>query len=290
MKGVVFNVMRYSIGDGPGIRMTVFLKGCPLACPWCHNPESQGFGPELIRRPERCIACGACLEVCPSPSVCQVCGKCAQVCPSEGREIAGEDMTVSQVMREVEKDLVFYDESGGGVTFSGGEPLAQPHFLLALLEACRDREISTAVDTSGYGSWPVLEQAAKLTDIFLFDLKLMDPELHRQYTSLGNELSLANLQALTKVHPGVVVRIPIIPGITDTQDNLRAMAAFLRPLPVQYIEILPYHDTAKPKYTRLGQSYTLSRLARPTLTQMEGAKEILGNCGHRVKIGGVSNE
>lgn len=291
--GTVFNIMGYSISDGPGIRTTVFFKGCPLACQWCHNPESQAATPQLMVHPQRCIGCGACLDVCPQqcePAKCQGCGRCTVVCCADAREIVGREMTVEQVMGQIEREVVFYDQTGGGVIFSGGEPLQQPEFLLALLKACQEREIHTAVDTSGYAPAAVLLAAARLADLFLYDMKLMDDGLHRQYTGVGNQLVLDNLALLVEQHPRVAVRVPLIPGVTDREDNLVPMAAFLRGLPLAYIELLPYHASGTEKYRRLGKVYQLQHLDQPENSQLDAAARLLAPSGHNVRIGGMRSE
>lgn len=291
--GTIFNIKHYSINDGPGIRTTVFFKGCPLACQWCHNPESQRSAPQLMVHRQRCTGCGACREICPHGcdwDKCTACGRCTQVCNAQAREIVGEEMTVTQVVDRVERDLVFYDQSGGGVTFSGGEPLHQPEFLRSLLAACREREIHTAVDTSGYATPETVRAVAPLTDLFLYDLKLMDRKKHREYTGVGNELILENLALLAAEHPRVAVRIPLVPGITDRGENLRAIARFLRGLPLAYIELLPYHASGSDKYRRLGREYQLNHLVQPGRRQLQEAANSLAAAGHITKIGGMNGE
>lgn len=293
MTGLVFNIMKYSISDGPGIRTAIFLKGCPLACLWCHNPESQAFTREMVLRPERCINCGACMTSCPVAGNMEkslLCGKCVAYCTTGSRELAGREMTVPQVMAEVLKDQIFYDESGGGVTISGGEPLAQPGFLMELLKACKEQEIHTALDTSGFAPGPVLQEVAGLTDLFLYDLKLMDEAEHRNFTGAPNQVILNNLRELARIQAKVILRVPIIPGITDTRSNLDMMAEFLKEIPVLHVEILPYHCTARGKYQRLGKEYPLSHLETPSQGQMEEGAGLLAKSGHRVIIGGVANE
>jgi len=293
VKGLIFNIMRYSISDGPGIRTTVFLKGCPLSCLWCHNPEGQSPKRELIIRGDRCIHCGACLACCPvagGEDSCRLCGKCAEVCCSGARELVGREPTVPEVMAEIKKDIIFYDESGGGVTFSGGEPLFQGDFLLALLQACEEQRIHTAVDTTGFAPFTVLAAVSQYTDLFLYDLKLMDNSEHLKYTGVPNGGILSNLTRLAQRHQNIAVRVPIIPGITDIPGNLEAMAAFLKPIPIRQVELLPYHNTAASKYQRLGQVYPLAALASPTPEKMEEAAAYFAASGHKIIIGGVPNE
>lgn len=293
VKGLIFNIMRYSISDGPGIRTTVFLKGCPLSCLWCHNPEGQSPHKELIIRRDRCIQCGACLASCPvagGEDSCRLCGKCAEVCCSGTRELVGREHTVPEALAEIEKDIVFYDESGGGVTFSGGEPLFQGDFLLALLQACKEQGIHTALDTTGFAPFSLLAAVSQYTDLFLYDLKLMDKVEHLKYTGVPNEGILSNLSRLAQGHQNVAVRVPIIPGITDTPGNLEAMAAFLKPIPIRQVEILPYHNTAETKYQRLGRAYPLAGLASPAPEKMAEVAAYFAASGHRIIIGGMPNE
>jgi pyruvate formate lyase activating enzyme len=241
---LIFDIKKFSIHDGPGIRTTVFFKACPLSCQWCHNPESQAPELEMMVRPSRCIQCQACLSVCAQGAIsweydlaftdmerCTLCGACVEACHSEAREIVGREMTVAQVMTEIEKDIAFYEESGGGVTFSGGEPLQQRDFLLALLKGCKERGIHTAVDTSGFAAWETLDSVRQHVNLFLYDLKLMDDTRHQRFTGVSNELILRNLQMLSAHRHSILLRVPIIPGINDDDENIRQIGAFAATLP-----------------------------------------------------------
>lgn len=287
--GVIFDIKKYSIHDGPGIRTTVFFKGCPLHCWWCHNPESQSAEPELMLRPNRCVHCGVCMEVCPSGAIsgsiegeqgvfvpitdrskCEVNGRCAEVCYSGAREIVGKRMTVSEVMAEIERDKVFYDQSGGGVTFSGGEPLVQPNFLSDLLHACRTEDIHTTLDTCGYANWRIWRKFVGLVDLFLYDVKLMSDARHRKYTGVPNRLILSNLRRLSVLGAKIIVRIPLVPEINDDETNLRMTCDFLASLANTHeVEFIAYHTAAKPKYESLGYDYQLPGVKPPTQEELE---------------------
>lgn len=246
-RGVVFNVQRFSAHDGPGLRTTVFLKGCPLRCAWCHNPEGLRPDPELLWDPDRCLECGACAGA-------ETDAEAAEACPSGAKRLAGRTVTVDELVEEVVRDRVFYEESGGGVTFSGGEPLAQPAFLRASLAACRSQGLSTALDTCGYAARDDLLEAAALSDVVLFDLKGMGDARHRANTGVPATPIHENLRALCAMHPRVWLRVPLIPGRTDDPGELRAAAAFAASLRLERISLLPYHALGSGKGRLVGRA------------------------------------
>jgi pyruvate formate lyase activating enzyme len=292
VRGRIFDVQRFSLHDGPGIRTTVFLKGCPARCLWCHNPESQSFAPEVLVVETRCVSCGTCRSVCPhgaplpGSGLCTACGACVEACPAGARRLAGRETTVGAVIEEVLRDRVFYEESGGGVTFSGGEPLAQPEFLRALLGACRDAGIRTAIDTCGFAPRERLLALAPLVDLFLFDVKLVDDARHRALTGLPVAPILDNLRALAAVHGNVWIRVPVVPGHTDAEDDLAATASLVAGLPgVRQVSLLPYHRTGAAKARRLGRDYPLDTLAPPSPERLAQLAALFHRHGLAVRIG-----
>jgi pyruvate formate lyase activating enzyme len=299
-EGIVFDVRRFSVHDGPGIRSTVFLKGCPLSCWWCHNPESQRSQPQVFYRPARCIQCGRCVEACPQgaiaepqdggesdPALCIQCGQCARVCPAEARELAGRRVTAKGLLAELERDVAFYDESGGGVTFSGGEPLQQARFLEELLPLCKAHDLHVALDTSGCAAWPVIDRLRPYVDLFLYDIKLMDAEKHLRYTGVSNQLILDNLLRLSESGARIFLRVPVVPGINDDPANLDEIGRLAASLPgVERVDLLPYHQAAAVKYANLGVEYRLDDIQPPSPDAMQALAARLGRCGVSVHIGG----
>jgi pyruvate formate lyase activating enzyme len=296
--GMVFDIKRYSIHDGPGIRTTVFFKGCHLHCSWCHNPEGRSFDPELMIWPERCIGCKTCVSVCPNSAVstanglivtdrgkCKACGVCAEKCPANAREIIGKKFSVDELMREVEKDVPFYEESGGGVTISGGEPLAQPRFLNAFSSACKKKGIHVALDTNGYAKTEIVTKAGRNVDLFLYDLKMMDDKKHKLHTGVSNELILKNLKRLDSLGKKIIVRFPLIPGVNSDEENVHSMIDFLSKLRnVKEIDILPYHKLGIGKAKRLGKK--AKSFEKPSDEMVENIAKEFKSSGFKVKIGG----
>ncbi len=298
--GLVFDIKRYAIHDGPGIRTTVFFKGCPLQCRWCHNPESRQGVPQAALRINRCIRCGQCVQLCrqhavsldgglprTDPEKCTLCGECIEPCPGGAREIIGLKKTAAEVMAEIEKDTLFYDQSGGGATFSGGEPLAQPGFLLSLLDQCRAAGIHTAVDTCCYAQADIIDAVAEKADLFLCDIKHINSEKHRQFTGVENTLILDNIRRLCETGSRVIIRIPVIPGVNDDAENIAATGGFAASLPgVERIDILPYNRGGNEKARRFGTTIDLMQAETPSDQEMNSIADHLAGYGLRVKIGG----
>jgi len=298
-KGIIFDVKKYAIDDGPGIRTTVFFKGCPLRCWWCHNPEGQVLEPELMYKRNRCNGCDECVTNCPKDAIsrvsqyvsvnreqCNLCGKCSLGCPSDALMIVGKKMEVGEVVKEIEKDVLFYDESEGGVTFSGGEPLFQLDFLNALLEECGKRNISTAVDTCGYASYETIDKIRDKVDLFLYDIKMMDDEKHRKYTGVSNKPILENFKKLTENGSNLLIRFAIIPGINDDEDNITKTAEFILSHGINQINLLPYHRAGIEKYKSLNKAYKIEKTQPPSDQDLRAIKEKLATLGLRVTIGG----
>ncbi len=301
-KGVIFNIQHYSIHDGPGIRTTVFLKGCPLRCFWCQNPESQASQPQIFFNAEKCTGCGKCVDSCPEGaiqliegksqtdrSLCKGIGKCAEICPNEARSLMGRYVTAGEVFKEVNGDALFYRNSGGGVTLSGGDPIDQPDFTISILTLCRDAGLHTAIDTCGYAPWETLRRILEYVDLVLYDLKHMDPASHKRYTGVSNELILENAK---RIHGDLgldmLARVPIVPGYNDSLENLKRTAVFIaNELGTGIgVRLLPYHRLGEAKYERLEEPEKSAPIHPPGDEHVEEIKEIFESFGLRVNLGG----
>lgn len=280
MKGVLFNIQKFSVHDGPGIRTTLFFKGCPLRCAWCANPESQWFAPQPMRDLSRCMACGRCEAACPRTqgTPCTGCGACVQACPQGALELVGRAYTVDELVRICLQDSDFYTESGGGVTLSGGEPLAQPAFCAALLFALKAQGLHTAVETTGHVEPAVLARLAPMVDLFLYDIKHHDAGRHRAATGVSNERIAGNLRTLLADGRQVLVRIPVIPGINDTLADARAFAALLGGMGIPRVQLLPFHQLGEGKYPRLGRPYALAGAASLHAEALEAYRQAFAPC------------
>jgi len=295
---MVFNIQRYSIDDGPGIRTTVFMKGCPLKCLWCSNPESQNPWPELTHRDSVCSRCGRCMEVCDTGAVsvddrgvhidrksCIRCGKCVSVCLPEALRFVGREMSVDVVFEEILRDMDYYRHSGGGITVSGGEALFQPDFTEALLKRCRGAGMHTCIDTSGHGDTSALDKILPYTSLVLFDLKHADSDKHRELTGRGNELILKNLALIADRGVPVIIRVPVIPGCNDADEEIAAIARIVAEMtPSAPVNLMPYHKYGTGKYKMLDLEYKLGELARPTDAKLQRAKQIFKSLGLSCKI------
>jgi len=303
VQGLLLDIDKFASHDGPGIRTTVFLKGCPVSCIWCHSPESQLSHPELIYQSERCTACWLCLEECPknalskgfkgekevailNHSLCDTCGKCAFVCYPGALKMAGTNVTVGELVAQVEKDIPFFRSSGGGVTLSGGEPARQAKFAYNFLMACQEKGIHTAMETTGYARWEVVSSLANVTGLFLFDVKFVDPEPHRRFTGVPNKIILGNLRKLAETSNEIHVRVPCISGVNDSPEQIQSISRFVSGIGLSQIALLPYNGAAGAKYEWLGRDFDLSDKD----TQSDGYMNELANiCRHEglsVQIGG----
>lgn len=298
---MIFDIKRYAIHDGPGIRTTVFLKGCPLKCLWCHNPEGISGEQEFMWYKERCTACSDCQNLCNKGAIsfsddsllldqlkCDLCEACVDVCHSQALKLVGKKITVAQVIKKIEKDMVFYDESGGGVTFSGGEPLMQPYFLHSLLKACKELRIHTSVDTSGYANSDVLLKISKHVDLFLYDLKVINDEKHVKFTGVSNKLILENLKKLSNNRRKIIVRFALIPSVNDDEKDILELGAFVYSLKnVKELSILPYHKAGVEKFKRLRKPKNSLFISCPpsdeTLSEIERK---LKNFELEIQVGG----
>lgn len=296
-KGIVFNIQRYSTDDGPGVRTTVFLKGCPLRCLWCSNPESQSYEPQLSYRYTSCKKCGKCIAACPNEAIsmgeesividrskCVCCGTCVKKCLPEALSITGKTMTAREAFSVVVRDKDYYEDVGG-CTCSGGEILSQPDFVAALFRLCRENGIHTNADTSGYGSQQALEKIMEYADMFYYDLKHLDPDEHLKYTGVSNQLILDNLRLIVARGIPVVIRVPLIPGFNDSEQNVSLLAKTVKDIaPDSMVNLLPYHEYGKNKYNMVGMEYPMPDVPSVTEEDKARARTIIESYGLTCKI------
>jgi pyruvate formate lyase activating enzyme len=301
LTGLVYNIQRFAIHDGPGIRTLVYMKGCPLACLWCSSPQTQKMAPDILHSEVYCKECGRCMEVCSLNAItlshtdgmqidrtlCNSCGRCVEACPNQALELIGKAMTVDELFCEVDKDSPFYRRSEGGVTVGGGEPTLQYEFVAAFLKKCKQRYIHTAMETCGYTKWEHLKKILKFVDLLYMDIKHMDTTKHKELTGVSNERILENARNAAAMVP-MIIRIPVIPGLNDSDDNILDTAEFATKLGTNLlrIELLPYHKFGTPTYSRLGMEYKLTNVEPPHDEQMQRLRHIIESRGVKVQIGG----
>lgn len=277
-KNLIFSIQRYSLNDGNGIRTIVFLKGCPLRCPWCSNPESQSFGREIFRREKLCINCNS--------NDILTCNVEPELCPTNAKSYIGDKMTIDEIVEEVNKDKIFYETTNGGVTISGGEPLSHSEFLITLLKALKDENIHTAMETSGFGALDVLNKAADYLDLILFDLKIMDREKAKSIINIDMDVVRKNFKHLLKKNKEVIPRVPLIPNFTMDKQNIDDIISFIVSSNLKEVHILPFHQYGSSKYRALGLEYKLMNLKPPEDKEIQNIKKYMEKYGLRVTIGG----
>lgn len=298
-KAVVCEIERYATHDGPGIRTVVFLKGCPLKCIWCANPETQRKENEIYYNLNKCIKCLRCVKNCKNGALtfengkivinkekCNLCGLCIKMCPMSALNFVGKERDVNEVFKEVYKDLVFYKESGGGVTVSGGEVLVNKEFTKELLRECRENYINTAIETSGFGNFEALKEIANLCDLVMFDIKNTCDSEHKKLTGVSNKLILENLEKLSKIHNNIIIRVPVIPSCNDSRENIKRVSYIANKNNIKEVHLLPYHSLGKEKYNQLQRDYELKSLNNLKESDVEYLKDIVENSGLKCVIGG----
>lgn len=298
---LIFDIKRYAINDGPGIRITIFFKGCPLSCRWCHNPESQSPEQQKLYSASRCIGAQECIEVCPNDALtltadgivtdwhrCKLCGKCAEACPTKAIEMSGRYYSTQELLKIIEKERVHFEQSGGGVTISGGEPLMFPEYLIELLALCKQAGIHTSVDTSGFANKETLLKVAEFTDLFLYDLKLIDPILHKKWTGVDNRLILENLKVLIEIGKDINIRVPLIKNVNADEKNLRATAQFISELNGKKppVNLLLYHPIGRSKYKKMGLPLNSFGMEELTDIETEQAVQLFKTFGIEAVVGG----
>jgi len=301
VKGLVYDLQRFAVHDGPGIRTLVYMKGCPIRCPWCSSPQTQKASFEILHVELNCKKCGRCVEVCPLQAItlsevqgwrinrelCTVCGDCVDACPNQALELVGKCMTAEELFREINKDSSFYRRSNGGVTVGGGEPTMQPEFVTEFLKRCKQSYIHTAIETCAYVKREHLEKILEHVDLVYIDIKHMDPVVHRELTGVSNEIILENVGRASAVRP-TIIRVPAVPGYNDSEKNILDTARFAAELGENFkrIELLPYHKFGTQTYSRLGMEFQLSDVEPPGDDHMQRLKKIVASCGIIAQIGG----
>ncbi|MFX1325794.1 MAG: glycyl-radical enzyme activating protein [Promethearchaeota archaeon] len=299
--GFIYDLQRFAIHDGPGIRTLVYMKGCPLKCLWCSSPQTQNSKPEIMRNEVNCKMCGKCMEICPDHLItitdeneikfdrdrCTNCGKCVETCPNQALKLIGYHVTFEDLFQEVNKDSPFYRRSNGGITVGGGEPTMQIDFVTAFLKRCKQTYINTAIETCGYVKWDKMEDLLRYVDLVYIDIKHMDPEIHKDLTGVSNKMILENAKKISKIK-SMIIRIPVIPGYNDSDENLKATAKFAIDLGenIKRLELLPYHKFGTQTYVRIGMEYKLPDVEPPSEERMLHLKEIVESCGLKAQIGG----
>ena len=299
--GLIFDIKKFAINDGPGIRLTVFFKGCNLHCQWCHNPESMSPKVQKMYNAKKCIGSVKCIDNCPNNALefsekgiitnfdlCNLCGKCADVCPTKAFEMLGQEVSIKELMKKIDNEAIFFDQSGGGVTFSGGEPLMHSDYLIEALKECGERMVHRVVDTTAFASQETVLEVAKHTELFLIDLKVMDAKKHKEFTGVSNEKILSNITGLAKTNCELVFRIPLIKGVNTSVENIEATALFMRSLKGDrtVVNLLPYHNIAENKHVKLGDSNKFTAFETPDKNEILTIISIFENYGISATVGG----